>query len=375
MSVDYVVVGSGLFGATFARRAAEAGCSVLVVDRRSHIGGNCYTEDVGGVNVHRYGPHIFHTSNERVWEFVNRFATFNRYRHRGRVRSAGRLFSFPINLLTLHQLWGVMTPAEAEQKLAAVRRPVENPANLEEWILGQVGEELYETFVKGYTMKQWGREPAELPASIIRRIPIRLTWDDNYFDDQYQGIPVGGYTLLFENLLDHDSIRVETDVDFFAQRGELEKLGNKLVYTGKIDEFFDYRYGPLEYRSLRFETEVVEGDFQGASIINYGDAAVPFTRIVEHKHFEFNESKRSVITREYPQAYEAGREAFYPIGDAANQGRYQLYKDLAAKEAPSVRFGGRLGSYKYFDMHQVIGQALKAADDELAPVVPLKRAA
>lgn len=364
MSFDYVVVGAGLFGATFARRMAESGHDVVVLDRRKHIGGNCYTENVGGVHVHKYGPHIFHTNDSRVWEFVNRFAEFNRFRLRGCVRHGNRLFSFPINLLTLHQLWGVTTPAEAEQKLAEVRKPIENSKNLEEWILSQVGEELYDTFVRGYTTKQWGRPPAELPASIIRRIPIRLTWDDNYFDDSYQGIPVGGYTKLFENMLDHDNIRVETNVDFLSQRAELESLGNRLIYSGKIDEFFDYRFGELEYRSLRFETETVEGDFQGKAVVNYGDAKVPYTRIVEHKHFEFSTANRSVITREYPQAYEAGREAFYPIGDSVNLEKYQQYRKLAETEASHVRFGGRLGTYQYFDMHQVIGQALKAAESE-----------
>ncbi len=375
MPFDYVIVGAGLYGATFARRMAEKGCSSLIVDRRSHIGGNCYTEKVDGISIHRYGPHIFHTNNQRVWEFVNRFAEFNRYRHRGCVKHGERLFSFPINLMTLHQLWGVTTPAAARQKLDEVRQPIANPRNLEEWILSQVGWELYDTFVRGYTTKQWGRPPAELPASIIRRIPIRLTWDDHYFDDKYQGIPVGGYTRLFENMLDHTAIRVETDVDFLAQRDELETLGKRLVYTGKIDEFFDYPFGALEYRSLRFETERVDGDFQGASIVNYADASVPHTRIVEHKHFEFSSASHSVITREYPQAHEAGREAFYPIGDAANLEKYHRYQELAESEAPHVRFGGRLGSYRYFDMHQVIAQALKAADDELSHGTVPRRAA
>ena len=257
------------------------------------------------------------------------------------------------------------TPAEARRQLEAVRIDIQRPENLEEWILSQVGRELYDLFVRGYTTKQWGREPSELPASIIRRIPIRLTWDDNYFDDAYQGIPVGGYTKLFENMLDHDQIRFETGVDYFRDKVELDQVATRTVYSGKIDEFFDYRFGPLEYRSLRFESEIVDGDYQGTSIVNYGDASVPFTRIVEHKHFQFQSAKQSVITREYPAAFQAGREAYYPIGDAGNQFLYEKYRTVAQREAPHVRFGGRLGSYKYYDMHQVIAQALKAADEDI----------
>jgi UDP-galactopyranose mutase len=366
--LDYVIVGAGLFGSVFGRRMADAGHSVLVVDRRPHIGGNCFSERVAGVDVHRYGPHIFHTNNERVWQFVNRFARFNHYRHRGVVRSGDRLFSFPINLLTLQQLWGVATPAEAERRLAAEREPIDRPQNLEEWALSQVGRELYETFVRGYTMKQWGRDPRELPAAILRRIPIRLTWDDRYFDDAYEGIPVDGYTRLFENLLDHPLIRIQTDVDFFGNRAELRSTADRLVYSCKIDEFFDYHFGPLEYRSLRFETEQLAGDFQGAAIVNYADADRPFTRIVEHKHFALKTSPQTVITREYPQTYSLGGEAFYPVGDDANNALYERYRALASAEAPHVVFGGRLGSYRYYDMHQVIAQALHEADREIETV-------
>lgn len=360
--IDYVIVGAGLFGSVFARSVAEAGKRVLLVDRRSHIAGNCYSEPVSGVEVHRYGPHIFHTNNREVWDFVNRFTDFNHYRHRGVVRSGDRLFSFPINLTTLHQLWGVTTPAEARARLEAVREPCERAENLEHWIVSQVGRELYELFVRGYTTKQWGRDPARLPASIIRRIPIRLTWNDNYFDDQYQGIPLHGYTRMFENMLDHPNIRVETCVDFFAHRSELTFPG-QLVYSGKIDEFFDYRFGPLEYRSLRFETETLAGDFQGTAIVNHGDHDVPFTRIVEHKHFAFQESDNTVITREFPEKYEVGREAYYPIRDAMNTARYEQYRKLAAQTG--VIFGGRLGSYQYYDMHQVIAQAMTIAAKHL----------
>lgn len=359
-SFDFTVVGAGLFGSVFARCAAEAGQRILLVDRRNHIGGNCYSERVGGIDVHRYGPHIFHTNNASVWEFVNRFARFNHYRHRGIVRHGSRLLSFPINLTTLHQLWGVTTPAEAEAKLADVREAAAPGVdNLESWIVGQVGRELYETFVRGYTAKQWGRDPRDLPSSIIKRIPVRLTWNDAYFDDAYQGIPVDGYTRLFENLLDHANITVETGVDYFDNRDALARAARRVIYSGKIDEFFDYRYGELEYRSLRFETIETTGDFQGAAIVNYADADVPFTRIVEHKHFAMQTSDRTVLTYEYPQAYQRGGEAFYPIRDERNTRLYDRYRKLAA--ATNVLFGGRLGSYQYFDMHQVVAQAISAA--------------
>ncbi len=366
MGFDYLVVGCGMYGAVYARAMAEAGLRTLVVDKRPHIGGNCFTERVEGINVHSYGPHIFHTNNAEVWSFVNRFAKFNHYRHRTVVNFRGRLLSFPINLLTLHQLWGVSTPAEAERELAAVRVPCENPQNLEQWILAQVGQELYETFIRGYTAKQWGRDPRELPASIIRRIPIRRTYDDRYFDDAYEGIPVGGYTGLFENLLDHENIRCETGIDFFAQRNWLTAQAGTLVYTGKIDEYFDYRFGRLEYRSLRFEQEVHDGDFQGNAIVNYTAAEVPHTRITEHKHFDMRESARTVITREFPDAYDETKIPYYPIRDAANAALYERYRALA-KET-NVIFGGRLGTYMYYDMHQVIAQALTAAEGEVARI-------
>ena len=369
---DFTVIGAGMFGSVFARCAAEAGKKVLVVDRRPHIGGNCYSERVAGIDVHRYGPHIFHTNSARVWEFVNRFTRFNHYRHRGVVRRDERLFSFPINLATLHQLWGVTTPAAAEEKLAAVREPLPPGADdLESWIVSQVGRELYEIFVRGYTAKQWGRDPRELPSAIIKRIPVRLSWNDSYFDDAYQGIPADGYTRLFENLLDHDGIDVETGVDFFAERRELAATGEQLVYSGKIDEFFDYRFGELEYRSLRFESVMTTGDFQGAAIVNYGDAAVPYTRVVEHKHFALQSCDATVLTYEYPQAYQRGGEAFYPIRDERNAALYDQYRQLAGQT--NVLFGGRLGSYQYYDMHQVIAQAMTAAEKALA--APLRQAA
>lgn len=369
---DYVVVGAGMYGSVFARCVAEAGHRALIVDRRPHIAGNCFTEQVDGVEVHRYGPHIFHTRDPQIWAFVNRFATFNHYRHRGVVRQGDRLYSFPINLKTLHQVWGVTSPLEARRRLDAVR--VESSGdNLESWIVGQIGHELYELLVRGYTMKQWGREPSELPASIIKRIPIRLSWDDSYFDDPYQGVPTAGYTRMFENMIDHPNIRVETNVDFFAERRELESLAPRLVYSGKIDEFFDYRFGELEYRSLRFQTTRMTGDFQGSAIVNYADENVPYTRVVEHKHFAMQESERSVVTYEYPQPYQHGREAFYPVRDWRSAQIYQRYRRLA--DQGTALIGGRLGSYQYFDMHQVIGQAMMTAQREISESPLLAQAA
>ena len=359
MPADYVIVGCGLFGATFARRVAELGRSVVLVDKRDHVGGNCYSEDRGGIQVHMYGPHIFHTDDLRIWNFVRRFAKFNHYRHRGCVNFKGRLYSFPINLLTLHQLWGVTTPAEAEHKLAQVRIPSENPRNLEQWILSQVGRELYETFIHGYTSKQWNCDPKELPSSIIRRIPIRLTYDDRYFNDRYQGIPREGYTALIMSLLDHPNIRFETSVDFFGNEKHIRSLGQMMVYTGKIDEFFDYRFGRLEYRSLRFEHEEHRGDYQGAAIVNYTEAAVPFTRITEHKHFDFGNQSHTIITREFPQEYDETKVPYYPIRDESNTKIYERYRQLA--QGSGIIFGGRLGTYQYLDMHQVIAQALVAS--------------
>jgi UDP-galactopyranose mutase len=378
MAFDYVIVGCGLFGAVFGRLVAEAGRRVLIVDRRDHIGGNCYTREVEGIHVHEYGPHIFHTSNARVWNFVNRFTTFHRYTHRTVVNYRGKLFSFPINLMTCHQLWGVTTPAEAAARIERERIPCESPRNCEEWMLSQVGRELYETFIQGYTAKQWNRDPKELPASIVRRIPIRLTYNDRYFDDLYEGIPVGGYTRMFENLLDHRLISIETGVDYFAHAQELRSSCETLVFTGKIDEFFDYRYGRLEYRSLRFEHEIVDGDFQGNAIVNYTDRAVPYTRITEHKHFEGKAgTPRSVITREYPQDDGESRTPFYPIRDEANSALYERYRELGEQER--VIFGGRLATYQYYDMHQVIAQAMTVAERELGAAapsrIPFRRAA
>lgn len=366
MKYDYLVVGGGLFGSVFARELTDAGRRVLVIDQREHIGGNVYTRDVHGIQVHQYGPHIFHTGNARIWRYVNRFAEFNHYVHHPQVRYRDKVYSFPINLMTLQQLWGVTTPAEAERMLAGVRIPCAQPRNLEEWILSQVGEEIYRTFIYGYTKKQWGRDPKELPASIIRRLPIRLNFDSNYFTHRYQGIPIGGYTGMVRNMLDGVDIELETSL---ADIGDWRQRAGKLVFTGKTDEFFDYRYGQLEYRTLEFKHETVQGDFQGVSQMNYTDEEVPFTRIVEHKHFEFGQQEKSVITREYPTEWGSGKgkTPYYPINDERNNQLYRKYKAEADKH-DDIIFGGRLAAYRYYDMHQVIGAALVAAEQEVRRV-------
>lgn len=356
--IDYLIVGAGLFGSVFAREMMGAGKKVLVIDKRSHIGGNCYTENINGINVHTYGPHIFHTSNKEVWDYMNKFTTFNHFSYRPKVCYNGKIYSFPINLMTLDQVFGAGTPLLAKSILDRVKIPIDNPQNLEEWMLSQVGEELYNIFIKGYTAKQWGRDPKKLPASIIKRIPIRLTFDDNYYFDNYQGIPIGGYTQMFEKLLERIEIRLNTN--YFDDREYFNSLAKKVVYTGSIDEFFEYKYGKLDYRSLRFETEILDiKDYQGNAGINYTDINVPFTRIVEHKHFEFGEQPQTIITREYPS--DIG-EPYYPI-EIDNNNNISIYRILSKKE-PNVIFGGRLGEYKYMDMHQVIDSALEASKKE-----------
>lgn len=354
---NYLIVGCGLFGSVFAREMTDKGYRCLVIDKRKHIGGNVYTEAVEGINIHKYGAHIFHTNDKGIWDYVNRFAEFNNYRHKVFVDYKSRIYSFPINLMTLTQLWGIRTPTEAIDELES--RKVKNgvPSNLEEWILSQVGEELYEIFVKGYTSKQWGRNPTDLPSSIIKRIPIRTDLNDFYFDDLYQGIPVGGYTQMVDNML--AGIEVKLDVDYFKNRYELDALAENVVFTGNIDQFFDYRFGQLEYRSLEFETEVIDKpSFQGTSVVNYTQFDIPYTRILEHKYFEFAKSPVTVITREYPASWSVGKEPYYPICDETNNAKYNHYKKYAQQSCPNVIFGGRLAEYKYYDMHQVIGSAL-----------------
>ena len=358
MKYDFVIVGAGLFGSVFARQMTDAGASCIVIDKRPHIGGNCYTRDVGGIAVHEYGPHIFHTNDDHVWNYMNRFCQFNRFSYRPKVRFENSLYSFPINMMTLYQLWGVRTPEQAESLLREKRIPIENPSNLEEWILSQVGEEIYKKFIYGYTKKQWGRDPRCLPASIIKRIPIRLTWNDDYFDDKYQGIPIGGYTQIFENLL--RGIPTETSVDYLRDREKWDAIGKKVVYTGGLDDFFEFSHGELEWRSLRFEhQEYSMRDFQGNAAFNYTSDSVPYTRIVEHKHFEFGKQEHTIITREYPQKWDRTKEKYYPINDEKNNELFMKYKNMVDKK--KYLMGGRLADYKYYDMHQVVGSALVRA--------------
>ena len=356
--LDYLVVGSGLFGATFAHLAKKAGKSVMVVEKRPHVAGNCYTENVEGIDVHKYGAHIFHTSNARVWNFVNSFVPFNRYTNSPVALSRGRLFNLPFNMNTFYQLWGVKTPAEAMAKIEEQRAAsgVTEPRNLEEQALSLVGRDVYEALIKEYSEKQWGRKCTELPTSVIKRLPVRFTFDNNYFNDLFQGIPVGGYTGLVKAML--EGIEVRLDMDFLKCRSELESLAKKIVYTGPIDEFFSFRLGTLEYRSLRFETELLDcTNFQGNAVVNYIDASVPYTRIIEHKHFEFGEQPKTVITREYPMTWEPGKERFYTVNDEKNSRLYQEYVALS-KQLPNVIFGGRLAEYKYYDMDDVIERAM-----------------
>jgi UDP-galactopyranose mutase len=362
MRYDYLIVGSGLFGSVFAHEMTKAGKKCLIIEKRNHIAGNCYSENKDGINVHTYGPHIFHTNDKGIWEWINQFTEFHNYKHTPKVNYKDKIYSFPINLMTLNQIWGVNTPEEAKQKLEEVRIKNDNPKNLEEWILSQVGKDIYETFIKGYTQKQWNKDPKELPTFIIKRLPIRTNFDDNYFFDKYQGIPVGGYTQIFEKML--QGIEVRTNVDYFENKEYWNSLADKVVFTGKIDEFFDYQFGELEYRTLRFENRKIETeDYQGCSIVNYTDFNVPHTRITEHKHFENSKSDVTWITTEYPKDYEKGDVPYYPINDDKNNSMYEKYKDLS-KES-NIIFGGRLSEYKYYDMHQIIGSALSKVKKEL----------
>jgi len=366
MKYDYLVVGAGMFGATFTRQALDAGKTVLVIDKRNHIAGNCYSENQNGIDVHVYGPHIFHTNDKKIWEFVNKFAEFNNYVNKPKVRFGDNIYSFPINLMTLHQLWGVKTPEEAIEKLEEVRIPNEDPQNLEEWILSQVGQEVYETFIKGYTMKQWKKHPRELPASIIKRLPIRMNFDENYFFDRYQGCPIGGYTSMIRNML--DGAAIELGVDYFASKSSWDEMAHKVVFTGKIDEYYGYRFGKLEYRSLRFEAEWHDvADGQGNAVINYTSPDIPYTRVVEHQHFQPQTAGthgRTLLVKEFPEDWSPGKVPYYPINDEINSSIFKKYSILARKEADII-FGGRLAEYRYYDMHQVIGSALTKAAKEL----------
>lgn len=360
MSKRVGIVGAGFFGSVCARELTDAGHRVTVLEKRAHIGGNCFTRYIpeADCNQHVYGAHIFHTSHKPTWDYVNRFAEFNHYVNRVKVSYRGTIYSFPINLMTLQQVYGVRTPSEAEAKLAAVREPIAEPKTMEEWCLANVGRELYEIFIKGYSTKQWKRPPSELPATIIKRVPLRLTYDDNYFNDAFQGIPKGGYTAIFERLL--DGISVELGVDFLADRDDWIKRFDHVVYTGPIDAFFRRCFGPLEYRSLRFENELVPiRDFQGNAVVNYTDADIPSTRTLEHKHFDLSlRGGSSLITHEYPDDWEPGKIEYYPVVTEDNMARYRQYAQHAQEAALPVTFGGRLGTFRYYDMHQVVAAAL-----------------
>ncbi len=362
---DYLIVGAGLFGAVFAYEAKKKGKKCLVIDKRAHIGGNVYTEDVEGIAVHKYGAHIFHTSNKEVWEYVQQFAEFNRYTNSPVANFHGEIYSLPFNMYTFNKMWGVVMPDEARQKINEQVREakIDNPKNLEEQAISLVGKDIFEKLVKGYTEKQWGRRAAELPAFIIKRLPVRFTYDNNYFNDTYQGIPIGGYTGMIEKML--DGIDVRLSVDFFENREALEAEAEKTVFTGMIDEYFNYSLGELEYRGLKFETELLDSkNYQGNAVVNYTDYETPYTRIIEHKHFEFGTQPKTVVTREYPQKWVRGEEPYYPMNDDKNNGLYEKYKALADKET-SVIFGGRLGQYKYYDMDDVIEAALNCAKENL----------
>lgn len=367
MKYDYLIVGAGLFGAVFAHEAVKAGKTVLVVDKRPHIAGNVYTEDVEGIHVHKYGAHIFHTNNRTVWNYVNQFAEFNRFTNSPIANYHGELYSLPFNMYTFNKMWGVVTPEEATAKIEEQRKVagIINPQNLEEQAISLVGTDIYEKLIKGYTEKQWGRPCTELPAFIIKRLPVRLTFDNNYFNALYQGIPVGGYTNMVANML--KGIAVKLNCDYLENKEELDKLADKVVYTGPIDAYFNYNLGPLEYRSVRFETEVLDKpNFQGNAAVNYTDRETPWTRIIEYKWFEFgkdangNDLPKTVISREYSSEWKVGDEPYYPVNNEKNSSLYQKYKALADKEE-KVIFGGRLGEYKYYDMDAVIDSALKLA--------------
>ena len=356
---DYLIVGAGLYGAVCAREALSAGKKVLVIDKRPHIAGNVYTEQIEGINVHVYGAHIFHTNNRAVWDYVNRFAEFNRFTNSPVANYRGELYSLPFNMYTFNKMWGVVTPEEAEAKIEEQKRQagITEPKNLEEQAISLVGTDIYEKLIKGYTEKQWGRPCRELPAFIIKRLPVRLTFDNNYFNALYQGIPMGGYTQMVENML--SGIEVRLNVDYFDHKEELDALAGKVIYTGPIDAYFGYRLGNLEYRSVRFETEVLDKpNFQGNAAVNYTDRETPFTRIIEHKWFEFGNQPKTVISREYSSEWKPGDEPYYPVNDDRNGALYREYKRLADAEE-NVIFGGRLGEYKYYDMDAVIASALE----------------
>lgn len=362
---NYLIVGAGLFGSIFAYEATKRGKTCLVIDKRNHVGGNIYTEEMDGIQVHKYGAHIFHTSNKEVWDYVNQFAEFNRYTNSPVAYYKGEIYNMPFNMNTFNKMWGVVTPGEARAKIKEQieESRIVNPQNLEEQAISLVGKDIYEKLVKGYTQKQWGKLCTELPSFIIKRLPVRFTYDNNYFNDLYQGIPIGGYTQIIEKMLRGSDIRLETD--YFANREELDGLAEKTVFTGMIDEFYDQCYGALEYRSLHFETQLLdEENYQGNAVVNYTEYDIPYTRIIEHKHFEYGKQDKTVITKEYPKQWEVGSEPYYPINDDKNGKLYYKYKEKAEKEE-NIIFGGRLAEYRYYDMHNVIEQALRCVDKVL----------
>ena len=374
MKYDYLIVGSGLFGSIFAYEATKRGKKCLVIDKRSHIAGNIYTENIDGINVHKYGAHIFHTSNKDVWDYIQQFAEFNRYTNSPVARYKNELYNMPFNMNTFNKLWGVVTPAEAQAKIEEEKKEagIIKPKNLEEQAISLVGKTIYEKLVKGYTEKQWGKRATELPSFIIKRLPVRFIYDNNYFNDKYQGIPIGGYTQIIEKML--DGIEVRLNCDFFEDREELENIANKIIFTGPIDKYYNYQFGELEYRSLRFETEELDIDnYQGNAVVNYTEYEIPYTRIIEHKHFEYGQTlgklpegkalNKTIITREYPDKWIQGKEPYYTMNDEKNTNLYAKYKALADKDSRII-FGGRLGQYKYFDMDKVILEALNCAKKE-----------
>lgn len=359
---DFVIVGAGFYGAICAHELTKAGKSVLVLEKRNHIGGNCYTHNIDGVHVHEYGPHIFHTNDQKIWDWINQFAEFNNYKNTPVANYKGEIYSLPFSMWTFSQMWGVKTPEEAKAKIES-QRYEGKVSNLEEQALSLVGKDIYEKLIKGYTTKQWRKDPKELPASIIKRLPVRFTYDNNYFNDKYQGIPVGGYTQIFERLL--DGVNIKFNIDYFENRAQWDTIAKNVIYTGPIDKFFDYEHGDLEYKSIRWENELMDTDnHQGCAVMNYTDVETQHTRVIEHKYFDDQNQKTTYVSKEFPQEYKRGVEPFYPVNDETNTEIYRKYK-AKADAIPNIHFGGRLATYKYYDMHQVIASALHDVETKL----------